>query len=136
MGCGFSGEGGRGILRHLLYFALAGEWGEFPHFLHPRSVAAVFRRYGQTDELSSPSVPVKAVGHLAVVCVSSPERVFGVMCTYACVCPQSSVALGLHWGQVSSWLPACGQLWEQRGSQVGPWFGKVCTLHCILILHL
>lgn len=69
------------------------------------------------------------------VCVF-PERVFGVMCTYACVCPQSSVALGLHWGRVSLWLPACGQLWEQRGWQVGPWFGKVCTVHCILILHL
>lgn len=95
----FKGVGEGGILRPLL--ALWSGWGvgeRFPislepghrHFLPPWCVAAVWSGGVQ----SFPSVPLGAVGCLALwVCLPSRGRVFE-----ECVCPQTSVALGLLCG--------------------------------------
>lgn len=50
VGCGFSGDGGRGTFKAPVVLGLAGEWEESSF---PSSLVTVFYRFVQTDKLSS-----------------------------------------------------------------------------------
>ena len=81
---------------------------------------------------------LEAAGHLAAVCVSAHslkrwslwgECVHVHVC--ACMCLQTGAALGLLWGWVSCWVPACGQPWEELSLQVRPWVWDIQYFNCV-----
>lgn len=74
-----------------------------------------------------PQTPRSCGPPSSCVCPPPPPRgrVFWGVCACACMCLQASTARGLLWGWESSWLPACGQPWEEPSLLVWPWFGDV-----------
>lgn len=135
--CGLWFRGKEGLEGTCCTLVWWGSGGDIPHqfgggdgnLLRPWSAVQACFPLSQIARSCGPSSSCVCVCPLS----QEVESLGGVVHVHvcACMCLQTGAALGLLWGWVSCWLPACGQPWEELSLQVRPWVWDIQYFNCV-----